>query len=194
MRENRVYVNGDIIKYVKKRYHKLSVLQLLLLIIFALIVLYIVIWPILMRPRKSFAEKTQNDLNKYVRNIDQIAKEVVLLTNMATSTLEEGYYKQEQIQDFAQGEINTVLKKLIESFSAYQIELISISNEPVVKTNDFFKSNVNMIIQGKYNSIGEHLFFLKELPLLYQFIKVDIEPIENGRYINMELSMEIYFL
>ncbi|MCP4050286.1 MAG: hypothetical protein GY730_06230 [bacterium] len=152
-------------------------------------------WYIGIKVKQNTINELLNEQALLIKHLHTLNKDIDFFSNLNDATLHEAAHKQELIRLYAEGDLNTLLKKLLSSLLAYRIDLLSYRNLPAERLkNDFYKCIIEFSLSGTYTDLGEYLFFLDELPILFQYKKIDITTKDNGLFIEINLTVELFYL
>jgi hypothetical protein len=180
----------------KESYHKLELWQLALIFAIILIIFCGASWSISLKAKQKKQASLQHELKIVLQNMQTVSNELTFLSTLTKESLGEKLQKQQLMEAYAEGKINVLFKKLVSSLSAYNLDLINLKNTPGPKLeNNFYPASAEFVLQGAYTSLGEYLLFLKSLPVIYKYTKVEMIPKDaNGSLLELKLSLELYYL
>jgi hypothetical protein len=170
------------------------------IILFSFLILFGFIfftWQMVLTNKQAQVSHTQKEFKILLQSIETVTNEIRFLARVKTKSLEKKLKQQKIIASYSKKDFNILSKRVINNLSDYKINLVSFKSEKS-KTNKkkgINASKVNMILHGKYENIGEYLFYLETLAILYQVNKmVIISKDEIGKTVEIELEMELYYL
>ena len=177
---------------VKKAYQESEAWHLLVTGFILIIAIHFFTASLALNNRKQRVRNLNQNQSELIKKIGTINKEIKFFSEITKQTLNEGKHKQALINGYSEGNLNSLLKKLIASISAYNLKMVSLENKELEKTKEGFqKAKVTILLQGSYKELGEYLFFLEEIPILAVYNHVIISHGNEG--LDMKLDLDIIY-
>jgi Tfp pilus assembly protein PilO len=173
----------------------LELWQYALVIMAVLLLFYFLSWNFVLKEKQKKMQESQRSFSSLNEQAINVGKEISMLANIKSEQINDINKRVADLEGYAAGQFNNVLKNFIAGIEANKLELTSVKNKPINVVKDgYYQSGISFSVKGTYDKLGEFLFYLKEQPVLYQFNSVILESrSDDGSIIEMVLDMDIYY-